>query len=101
MPRNDAENVLYATLTCHDFTTGCKQRYSLPEGEVLSEPVFAPRHETADEGDGWILMTAWRHAEQRSDLLVFHATDITAGPIAVVQMSCRIPFGFHGAWIAA
>lgn len=100
-PRNDAENPLYGTLTCHDFTTGRKQRFSLPEGDVLSEPVFAPRHESADEGDGWILMTAWRHAEQRSDLMVFNATDITAGPIAVVQLPCRIPFGFHGAWIPA
>jgi carotenoid cleavage dioxygenase-like enzyme len=100
-PRNDAENTLYGTLTCHDFTTGRKQRYSLPEGDVLSEPVFAPRHQTAGEGDGWIVMTAWRQAEQRSDLLVFNATDITTGPIAVVQLPCRVPFGFHGAWIAA
>jgi carotenoid cleavage dioxygenase-like enzyme len=99
--RDDAENTLYGTLTCHDFTTGHTQRYSLPEGDVFSEPVFAPRDETADEGDGWIVMTAWRHAEQRSDLLVFSATDITTGPLAVVQLPCRVPFGFHGAWIAA
>lgn len=99
--RNDVENTLYGTLTCYDFTTGSKQRFSLPEGDVLSEPVFAPRHEAADEGDGWILMTAWRQAEQRSDLLVFTATDITTGPIAVVQLPCRIPFGFHGAWSPA
>ena len=100
-PKNNEENTLYGTLTCYDFTMGRKQRYSLPDGDVLSEPVFAPRHETASEGDGWILITAWRPAEQRSDLLVFNATDITTGPIAVVQVPCRIPFGFHGAWIAA
>lgn len=99
--RNDMGNTLYGTLTCYDFTTGRKQRFSLPEGDVLSEPVFASRHETADEGDGWIVMTAWRQAEQRSDLMVFNATDITTGPIAVVQLPCRIPFGFHGAWIPA
>ncbi len=61
--RNEVESVLYGTLTCHDFGTGVRQRYSLPEGDVLSEPVFAARHATAAEGDGWILMTAWRRAE--------------------------------------
>lgn len=97
--RNDAENVLYDTLTCHDFTTGCAQRFSLPVGDVLSEPVFAPRHEAAVEGDGWILIIAWRTAERRSDLLVLNATDVSAGPVAVVHLPCRIPFGFHGTWI--
>lgn len=99
--RDEAENSLYGTLTCHDFTTGGRQRFSLPEGDVMSEPVFAPRHAAAEEGDGWILMTAWRRIEQRSDLLVFNATDIAAGPIAEVRLPCRIPFGFHGAWLPA
>ncbi|HEV2608682.1 MAG TPA: carotenoid oxygenase family protein [Noviherbaspirillum sp.] len=99
--RSEAEDVLYGTLTCHDFTTARRQRYSVPEGDVLSEPVFAPRNQAADEGDGWIMMTAWRAAEQRSDLLVFNATDIATGPIAMVRLPCRIPFGFHGAWIPA
>jgi carotenoid cleavage dioxygenase len=99
--RNEVENALYGTLTCHDFTTRRRQRFSLPEGDVLSEPVFAPRHAAAEEGDGWILVTAWRRGEQRSDLLVFNATDIEAGPIAVVRLPCRIPFGFHGAWVPA
>lgn len=99
--RNEAENTLYGTLTCHDFATGRRQRFSLPGGDVLSEPVFAPRHAAAGEGDGWIMATAWRQAEQRSDLLVFDATDIEAGPIAAVQLPGRIPFGFHGAWVPA
>ena len=97
--RDDAQSTLYGSLSCHDFSTGRRQRFTLPEGDVLSEPVFAPRHAAADEGDGWIVLTAWRHAEGRSDVMVFNATDIASGPIAVVQLPCRIPFGFHGAWI--
>ncbi|WP_334186610.1 carotenoid oxygenase family protein [Noviherbaspirillum sp.] len=99
--RNDMENPLYGTLTCHDFGNRRMQRFSLPDGDVLSEPVFVARHAGADEGDGWIVITAWRQAEQRSDVLVFNATDISGGPIAAVQLPCRIPFGFHGAWIPA
>ena len=99
--RDDAENTLYGTLTCHDFSDGAKQRFSLPEGDVLSEPVFVPRHDTAPEGDGWIVATAWRRDARRSDLMVFNATAIAAGPVAVVQLPCRIPFGFHGTWVPA
>lgn len=99
--RNDMESVLYGTLTCHDFSTGCRQRFSVPDGDVLSEPVFMPRHAAAAEGDGWIVLAAWRKSAQCSDLMVFDATEIAAGPRAVVQLPGRIPFGFHGAWIPA
>lgn len=97
--RDEVESVLYGTLTCHDFGTGSRQRFSLPEGDVLSEPVFAPRPGSATEGDGWIVSAAWRRAARRSELLVFNATDIAAGPVAAVQLPRRIPFGFHGAWV--
>lgn len=100
-PRCDPDSVMYATLACHDVVTGSRQRYSLPPGDVLSEPVFAPRTADAADGDGWIMATAWRAAEERSELLVFDAMAIEAGPVAVVRLPCRIPFGFHGAWVAA
>lgn len=99
--RNDVDNLLYGTLACHDFTTGRTRRCTLPQGDVFSEPVFAPRPGHTGEGDGWIMLTAWRRAEGRSDLLVFNATDIEGGPVAVVRLPCRIPFGFHGAWVAS
>jgi len=96
--RDDAESVLYGTLAMFDFTTGRRQRYSLAHGDVFSEPVFAARDGSVAEGDGWILALAWREAQQRSDLLVFNATRIESGPVAIVHLPYRVPFGFHGAW---
>lgn len=96
--RDGARSVLYGTLVCFDFETGRPRRYVLPAGDVISEPVFVPREPSAPEGDGWLLAVAWREGEQRSDLLVFNATDIEDGPIAMVHLPCRVPFGFHGAW---
>jgi carotenoid cleavage dioxygenase-like enzyme len=43
----------------------------------------------------------WRAAESRSDLAVFNATDVEAGPVALVQLGHRVPDGFHGNWVAA
>jgi carotenoid cleavage dioxygenase len=84
-----------------DLKTGARRVHTLPAGDAISEPVFTPRSAGAAEGDGWILATAYRGAEDRSDLLVFDAEDVAAGPIAVAELPRRTPFGFHGAWVGA
>jgi carotenoid cleavage dioxygenase-like enzyme len=67
-------------------------------GDTCDEPVFVPRSERAEEGDGWLLTVVYRHAENRSDLAVLDARDVAAGPVALVQLAHRVPSGFHGNW---
>jgi carotenoid cleavage dioxygenase len=76
-------------------------RYLLPEGDIISEPVFVARGDDVAEGDGWLLAAVWRARENRSDLAVFNASDIAAGPVALVQLGHRVPDGFHGNWVGA
>lgn len=76
-------------------------RYLLPEGDTISEPVFVERGREAAEGDGWLLAVVWRARENRSDLAIFRATDVEAGPVALVQLGHRVPDGFHGNWVSA
>jgi carotenoid cleavage dioxygenase-like enzyme len=76
-------------------------QYLLPRGDTISEPVFVARGDDAAEGCGWLLAVVWRAAENRSDLAVFNATDVEAGPVALVQLGHRVPDGFHGNWVAA
>jgi carotenoid cleavage dioxygenase-like enzyme len=76
-------------------------QYLLPAGDTISEPVFVARGDDAAEGSGWLLAVVWRAAENRSDLVVFNATDVEAGPVALVQLGHRVPDGFHGNWVAA
>ena len=75
--------------------------YMLPAGDTISEPVFVPRGADAAEADGWLLAVVWRARENRSDLAVFNATDVAAGPVALVQLGHRVPDGFHGNWVDA
>lgn len=75
--------------------------YLLPAGDTISEPVFVERATDAAEGDGWLLAVVWRARENRSDLAVFNATDVEAGPAALVQLGHRVPDGFHGNWVGA
>jgi carotenoid cleavage dioxygenase-like enzyme len=75
--------------------------YQLPASDTISEPVFVPRTDDAPEGDGWLLAAVYRGCENRSDLAVFNATDIEAGPVALVHLAHRVPDGFHGNWVGA
>jgi carotenoid cleavage dioxygenase len=81
-----------------DLATGTMRRYAVGAGCFTSEPVFVPRAPSAAEGDGYLLATVYRSAEERSDLIVLDAADITAGPIATIKLPVRVPFGFHGNW---
>ena len=76
-------------------------KYHLPAGDTISEPVFVERSKDAAEGDGWLLAAVWRAAENTSDLAVFNAGDVEAGPVALVHLGHRVPDGFHGNWVGA
>ena len=88
----------FDTLAHVDLKTNKRSGYLLPKGDVLSEPIFVPRDGAASEGEGYILATVYRGTENRSDLAVFDATAVEQGPIAVAELSHRVPFGFHGNW---
>lgn len=97
--RPEATTPSYDGVAHHDAHKGRRAVYHVPQGDRLSEPVFVPRDANAAEGEGWVLAVAARMQEGRSDLLVLDAQDIEAGPVATVQLSHRVPGGFHGSWI--
>lgn len=81
-----------------DYASGTRRIYRLPEGDSTSEPVFVPVKEDASEGEGYLLATIYRGADKRSDLAVFDAASVDKGPIALAELSHRVPHGFHGNW---
>jgi len=82
----------------HDFARGERRLYELPEGDYVGEPVFVPRARDAQEGQGYLLSTIYRGAENRSDLAIFDAENVADGPVACAELPHRVPFGFHGNW---
>ena len=47
-------------------------------------------------------MRAAETARDRStEVVVLDARDIAAAPLARVKLPRRVPFGFHGSWLAA
>ena len=77
---------------------GSTEPYGVPSGDALSEPVFVPRSGSSGEGDGYLLSTIHRGAEKRSALAIFDAATLEDGPIALAELSHRIPLSLHGNW---
>lgn len=78
-----------------------KRRAIFSDGAAhqVSEPVFVPRTADADEGDGWVLFNVYRAEENRSDLVILDAQNVDGEPVAVAEIPCRVPHGFHGNWV--
>lgn len=97
--QNQAEPIRLNSLVHLQVSSGRRTISELPDGDLTSEPVFIPRPGCTAEGDGWLSAVIWRAAENRSDLLLFEARDLGAGPVMTARLPWRVPFGFHGTWI--
>ncbi|MFI8458712.1 carotenoid oxygenase family protein [Kitasatospora sp. NPDC085464] len=49
---------------------------------------------------GWLMTYVHDARTERSDLVVLAADDLAAPPVATVHLPARVPFGFHGNWLA-
>ena len=85
----------------HDLRTGRSVPARLGPGKAASEGVFVPARDGADEDEGWVLSVVYDPARDGSDLVILDATDFGGRPVAVVGLPQRVPFGFHGTWVAA
>jgi carotenoid cleavage dioxygenase len=63
------------------------------------EPQFVPRAPDSKEGEGWILSILNRLDKGHSEIGVFDALDIAAGPVARLHLPVRIRSTFHGVWV--
>jgi all-trans-8'-apo-beta-carotenal 15,15'-oxygenase len=65
--------------------------------DLPGEPQFVPRAGASAEDDGWTLLTVYRSAEHRTDLVVLDAHDLS--PVCRAPLPHHLPPGFHGTWV--
>ena len=82
-----------------DRGTAETRRFGAENG--VGEPLFVPRGAGAAEDDGWVLVLAYDHARNTSDFHILDARNVRGEPVAVVHLPHRVPYGFHGNWVAA
>ena len=52
-----------------------------------------------NEDDGWVLSVGFDAELQQSELVLLNASDIEAGPIAILPLQNPVGYGLHGSWV--
>ena len=84
----------------YDFDKGTFEIHGEGPSRVFLEPVFVPRTPESAEDDGWIMAYVYDKTSDKSDVVIIEAQDFAAGPVATVHLPTRVPYGFHGNWVA-
>ncbi|WP_394821709.1 carotenoid oxygenase family protein [Pendulispora albinea] len=82
----------------YDVARGTSVVHDFGSGQMPGEAVVAPRPDATAEDDAWVLLFV--HDDRGpSALVVLDAQRFDGDPVATVRLPCRVPFGFHGAWL--
>jgi carotenoid cleavage dioxygenase len=93
-------DVSFGGLVKHDLERSTTTERSFGAGESAGEAVFVPASDDAGEDEGWLLSLVYDAARDASDLVVLDAADFTGPEVARVHLPQRVPYGFHGWWLA-
>lgn len=93
--------LLFDGLVRYDVRTGQRAEHWFGPGRWGSEAPFAPRDGSTGDDDGYVVTFVQDERESRSELDIFDAADVAAGPIARVLLPQRVPLGFHATWVRA
>jgi carotenoid cleavage dioxygenase len=82
----------------YDFMSNSRQDYRYEADTFGSEVAFAPRIGSQDEDDGYLIGFVSNEATGQSEVRIWDASEIQAGPLARVMLPVRVPAGFHATW---
>ena len=83
-----------------DLDTGATVLHDHGSGRHPGEFVFVPAEGSQAEDDGYLIGLVHDDASRTAALEILSAQDLAAPPIATVHLPVRVPYGFHGNWIA-
>lgn len=99
--RDNPDTVEFGGLIKHDYQTDTREIWDPGPTQHSGEWLFVPGAGAGPADDeGWLLNFIYDDATAGSEFVVVDATDIAAGPVARVALPQRVPFGFHGTWVA-
>jgi carotenoid cleavage dioxygenase len=82
----------------HDFKRGTTEVHAFEGDHAPGEGVFVPIG--AGEDEGYVLAPIYDASRGISEIHVVDAQDFAAEACAIIELPVRIPFGFHGDFIA-
>lgn len=97
-PTNEAPRPSTVVQHRADGSSDPAASYTLPDADVIGEPMFVADPDGTAEGDGWLFLAAYRSESHRTDVVILDARDVAGGPVATIELPVRVPYGFHAAW---
>lgn len=91
---------LFEGVIKYDLNSGKSQTHEFGKGRYGGEAVFAPRVGGSEEDEGWVMTFVYDSNEDKSELVIVNAQDMTSQPVARVLIPERVPYGFHGDWVS-
>jgi carotenoid cleavage dioxygenase-like enzyme len=98
---NDSGVPVWTSIRKFDLERGTSETRHFGAGNGVGEPLFVPRHAGAEEDDGYVLVLDYNQARNASAFFVLDARNLTGEPLAEIRIPHRVPYGFHGNWVAA
>lgn len=98
-PRVGGEGPAFVGIGRYEVATGALTEWRPGPALQPNEVTFVPDGPASGEGEGWLLTFTWDATTDAGALAVLDATDVAAGPVAMVRLPQRVPFGFHGTWL--
>jgi carotenoid cleavage dioxygenase len=86
-------------LYMHDLRNAKVTVHSEGEHRLLLESVFVLAGDDTAEADGWVLAYVYDAWTDKANVVVLHAQDFGAEPLATIHLPQRVPYGFHGDWV--
>ena len=71
-------------------------RYELPKGKYMGQPVFSPRLGSQSEDDGYLI--AYVSEGASAEIYIWQAQTLGDGPITRIPLPQRVPGGSHAYW---
>ena len=90
----------FSDLLKFDLDAGTTQTYGVGDHCAGGEPVFVESENGEAEDAGYILSVIYNGDTELSELHIIDAQDFESKPLAVVKLNVRVPFGFHGNFVA-
>mmetsp|Transcript_40246 Transcript_40246/g.93599 ORF Transcript_40246/g.93599 Transcript_40246/m.93599 type:complete len:564 (-) Transcript_40246:141-1832(-) len=74
------------------------QSWQAPPRVFLGEPKVVAAEGATHEEQGWVIVLAYNCKALQTELMVFHAGNVGAGPLCRMSCGVMLPYGFHGSW---
>jgi carotenoid cleavage dioxygenase len=82
-----------------DLVAGKTKTYFAGPNEGPQEPFFIGKGPKAAEGEGWVGALFCNLEKLSTDLRLFDALAIDAGPLCTIKLPVRLRPGLHGGWV--